>query len=107
MENRKAAELVEKIARLITSESNSSDHVSIQTSLDNINRRLEKLESTSEVSQTAIRTPQLTHPSLDRFAIAEAIVDSLFDRDSKEKACTFEPDGKPCDHCSMCSSRGF
>jgi len=25
----------------------------------------------------------------------------------KEKACTFEPNGKPCDHCAMCSSRGF
>ena len=37
---------------------------------------------------------------------AEAIVDSLFDHHSKEKACTFEP-SKPCDHCSMCSSRGF
>ena len=107
MENGKAAELAEKIARLIASESNSSDLLSIQTSLDNINRRLEKLESTSEASQSAIRISQVTHPSLDRFAIAEAIVDSLFDRDSKEKTCTFEPNGKPCDHCSMCSSRGF
>lgn len=107
MENGKATELAEKIARLIASESNSGDLLSIQTSLDNINRRLEKLESTSETSQSALRTSQLTHPSLDRFAIAEAIVDSLFDRDSKDKACTFEPNGKPCDHCSMCSSRGF
>jgi hypothetical protein len=23
-----------------------------------------------------------------------------------EKACQFEP-GRPCDHCSMCNSRGF
>ena len=25
----------------------------------------------------------------------------------KEKTCTIEPGGKPCDHCAMCSSRGF
>jgi hypothetical protein len=24
-----------------------------------------------------------------------------------EKKCSVEPGGKPCDHCSMCSSRGF
>jgi hypothetical protein len=24
-----------------------------------------------------------------------------------EKKCSVEPAGKPCDHCAMCSSRGF
>ena len=24
-----------------------------------------------------------------------------------EKTCSVEPGGKPCDHCAMCSSRGF
>lgn len=48
----------------------------------------------------------VTHSSLDKFNIAEAIADSIFGHLNKEKACQFEPD-KPCDHCSMCSSRGF
>ena len=107
MGNGKAAELAEKIAKLIASESNAGDLSSIQKSLDQINQRLEKLESASETPHSALRIPQSNHPSQDRFAVAEAIVDSLFDADAKDKACAFEPNGKPCDHCSMCSSRGF
>ena len=107
MENGKAAELAEKIVKLIASESNAGDLSSIQKSLDQINERLDKLEFASEIPHSAFRIPHSTHPSQDRFAIAEAIVDSLFDADAKEKACTLEPSGKPCDHCSMCSSRGF
>ena len=106
MECAKAAALAEKIARLIVSESKPGNLSSIQKSLDQINIRLEKLESSSGPSHQ-IRTNQIpSHPSTDRFAIAEAIVESLFERDAKEKACQLEP-GKPCDHCSMCSSRGF
>ena len=107
MDNAKAAELAEKIAKLIASESNPGDLSSIQKSLDQINQRLEKLESAAEIPHSAFRIPHSTHPSQDRFAVAEAIVDNIFDADAKEKACTFEPNGKPCDHCSMCSSRGF
>jgi len=64
--------------------------------IKNINRRLDKLEN--------VASPGLNHPSLDKLSIAEAIANSIFD--SKEKACTFEP-SKPCDHCSMCNTRGF
>lgn len=73
---------------------------SIEASLDAINLRLDRLEY-------ALANPQLQHPSLEKFSIAEAIVDQIFAGVNKEKACTFEPNGKPCDHCSMCSSRGF
>lgn len=76
---------------------------SIQASLDAIILRLDRLES---VSQNAVQNLPSTHPSLEKFSIAEAIADQIFAGVSKEKACTFEP-GKPCDHCSMCSSRGF
>ncbi len=107
MDNAEAASLAAKIAKLIASESQSGDLSSIQKSLDQINHRLEKLEAASEISHSALRIPHSLHPSQDRFAIAEAIVDDLFGSDTKEKACTFEPNGKPCDHCSMCSSRGF
>lgn len=44
------------------------------------------------------------HPSVDKFAIGEAIAEGIFGMN--EKACTFEP-SKPCDHCAMCNSRGF
>ena len=46
------------------------------------------------------------HPSEERFGIGEA-VSEIVDFFEREKACTVEPGGKPCDHCAMCSSRGF
>jgi hypothetical protein len=51
--------------------------------------------------------PAVSHPSQERFAdIGEAVTElvELFER---EKTCNVEPGGKPCDHCGMCSSRGF
>jgi len=62
--------------------------------VEKINHRLDKIEANAN--------PHAAHPSLDKLNILESIVDSVF----KEKACQFEPD-KPCDHCSMCNSRGF
>jgi hypothetical protein len=47
------------------------------------------------------------HPSQERFGVEEATVSELVDFFEKEKTCGIEPGGKPCDHCSMCSSRGF
>jgi hypothetical protein len=47
------------------------------------------------------------HPSAERFGIEEATVSELVDFFQNEKACSLEPGGKPCDHCAMCSSRGF
>ena len=48
-----------------------------------------------------------SHPSLERFGVEEATVSELVDFFQNEKACSLEPGGKPCDHCAMCSSRGF
>lgn len=48
-----------------------------------------------------------THPSQERFGINEAVVSELVDFFESEKTCQLEPGGKPCDHCAMCSSRGF
>ncbi|HVF51581.1 MAG TPA: hypothetical protein VNA19_15955 [Pyrinomonadaceae bacterium] len=50
--------------------------------------------------------PATAHPSDERFGISEA-VSELVDYFEREKTCTIEPGGKPCDHCAMCSSRGF
>ena len=100
--------LAKKIAELLEAERSTTDLSSIHASLEAINKRLEKLEVTSDgISQSASRIPQSFHPSLDKFAIAEAVADQVFAGKGGEKACTFEPNGKPCDHCSMCSSRGF
>ncbi len=49
-----------------------------------------------------------THPSAERFEIDEASsVSELVDFFENAKTCELEPGGKPCDHCAMCSSRGF
>ncbi|HEV2764249.1 MAG TPA: hypothetical protein VGV38_14805 [Pyrinomonadaceae bacterium] len=50
--------------------------------------------------------PATSHPSQERFGITEA-VSELVDYFEREKVCNVEPGGKPCDHCGMCSSRGF
>jgi hypothetical protein len=47
------------------------------------------------------------HPSQERFGVDEAVVSELVDFFQSEKTCNVEPGGKPCDHCAMCSSRGF
>lgn len=105
MDNDQINSLAEKIAKVISSEKTGTDLTSIQKSIDRLNARLDKLESAAP-QQSAPHIQYAPHPSQDHFAVAEAIVDSLFSSDAKEKACTFEPD-RPCDHCSMCNSRGF
>lgn len=53
-------------------------------------------------------SPQIaSHPSQERFGVEEAAVAELVEFFENEKKCTVEPGGKPCDHCAMCSSRGF
>ena len=47
------------------------------------------------------------HPSQQRFGIEEATVAELVEFFENEKKCSMDPGGKPCDHCAMCSSRGF
>jgi hypothetical protein len=97
--------LAKKIAQLLDAERPVVDLSAIQASLDAINTRLDKLESAPQPS--SFRVPHSEHPSLDKLSIAEAIADQIFAGAGKEKACSFEPNGKPCDHCSMCNSRGF
>ncbi|HSP63935.1 MAG TPA: hypothetical protein VLQ90_13190 [Pyrinomonadaceae bacterium] len=48
-----------------------------------------------------------SHPSDERFGIEEAAVSELVEFFENEKKCSVDPSGKPCDHCAMCSSRGF
>lgn len=74
----------------------------VLAAIETINARLDRIET----PHSAFHVQQSTHPSLDKLSIAEAIADSIFGAQAKEKACTFEP-SKPCDHCSMCNTRGF
>jgi len=100
--------LAKKIAELVENERPRVDLSSIQGSLDAISSRLDKLEATkTETLKSQHPISRSIHASLDKFAIAEAVADQIFAGHGAEKACTFEPNGKPCDHCSMCSSRGF
>jgi hypothetical protein len=98
--------LEEKLLKILEPGANNPDMAALFASIEKINHRLDKLESTPTASSDsgACRSP---HPSAERFSIAEAIADAVFDAKSKEKTCTFEPNGRPCDHCSMCSARGF
>lgn len=98
--------LANRIARLLETEQPSVDFAAVFASLEKINHRLDKLESASN-PQSVIHTPQSVHPSQEKFAVLEAVADQIIEGLKNEKACTFEPNGKPCDHCSMCSSRGF
>ena len=107
MQNDEVKNLAEKIAQLITVENKKTDISTLFASIEKLNHRLDKLEQAQTNPQASVLNPQSVHPSQDRFAVAEAIADALFDLKSKEKACTFEPNSKPCDHCAMCSSRGF
>jgi hypothetical protein len=66
------------------------------------------------VASGASRSPWLSgvyvpaaHPSQERFGVEEAAVSELVDFFEGEKKCELEPGGKPCDHCAMCSTRGF
>ena len=57
---------------------------------------------------SAISNPQpASHPSQERFGVEEAAVSELVEFFESEKKCSLDPSGKPCDHCEMCSSRGF
>lgn len=98
--------LADRIAKILESEPQPADLASLYASIEKLNHRLDKLEATVN-PQSAIRIPQLSHPSQEKFDVAEAIADEIFAGIQREKACTFEPNGKPCDHCAMCSSRGF
>jgi hypothetical protein len=48
-----------------------------------------------------------SHPTEERFGVEEAVINELVDYFQSEKTCSIDPSGKPCDHCAMCSSRGF
>jgi hypothetical protein len=100
----KAKQIADRAAKRLNG--NSNDEVALmRENIAQLNSRIKQLES-QIIPQSAIRNPQSEHPSLDKFNVAEAVVEELVSFFEQEKACMFEPD-KSCDKCSMCSSRGF
>ncbi len=79
----------------------------LRSALESIGRRLDALESKSLDPQSETRIPASNHPSLQRFTSLGEIADVILERINNHKECPYEPAGKPCDNCSMCSSRGF
>ncbi|HEX8367479.1 MAG TPA: hypothetical protein VF604_02845 [Pyrinomonadaceae bacterium] len=116
MTNENTQKLAERIALLLQQETEkpTDDFSALQTTLEKINQRLDKIESRLDSQNSGAFHPSSfilhssnSHPSQEKFAVAEAIVPEILEHFEKEKACTFEPNGKPCDHCAMCNSRGF
>jgi hypothetical protein len=102
--------MAERIARRVatgpsTPQSDiSSELAAMRASLNDLQNRLVQIEA--KVSAPRVHSPW-QHPSQERFGVEEATVSELVDFFQSEKACSMEPGGKPCDHCAMCSSRGF
>ncbi len=101
-QDEQARDLADRIAQIISEQRSSSSIDKLQISVDEILSRLETIESTIPKMKETVQA----HPSQDRFQIDDAGIE-VVNGNADEKACPFEPGGKPCDHCSMCSSRGF
>ena len=109
MENANTQILAEKIARILQTETRNEDFLSLQSSLEKINHRLDRIESqiAFQNPESQIPNPKLNHSSQEKFTSLGELADQLINNSPTEKACPYEPTGKPCDHCAMCSSRGF
>lgn len=110
MVNEQTQKLAERIALLLQENEKGSDDVSfVRASLEKINERLDKIESqlSFDNSKFKIQNSKFNHPSQEKFENLEEIAHLVLNSLQNEKACPYEPTGKPCDHCSMCNSRGF
>jgi hypothetical protein len=122
-----AREIAERVARRVGGPAApskggeiSAELAAMRATLNELQNRLIQIESRVTAGDAApaatprVQSPWLagvnanpSHPSMERFGIEEATVSELVDFFQNEKACSLEPGGKPCDHCAMCSSRGF
>ena len=109
MPNKDLNNLAARIAEVLKAEPVSTELSSLGASLEKINARLDRIEQTlqshSSSSQTILQNS--THPSRKKFNTIEELADEIIGSIQNEKTCTFEPNDKPCDNCSMCNSRGF
>ena len=110
MTNENAQNLAEKIALLLQEETRANDFDSLRSSIEKISQRLANIENqiAGDNPKAKIQNQKsANHSSQEKFNVAEIIADGIIENLEKEKACPYEPTGKPCDHCSMCNSRGF
>jgi len=131
MSSDQAREIAERVARRVGSRAPeargpgeinlNSELAAVRATLNELQNRLIQIESkvsaggpvssggptVPRVQSPWLGTMNPSHPSLERFGVEEATVSELVDFFQNEKACSLEPGGKPCDHCAMCSSRGF
>ena len=109
MGNGDTQNLAERIAQLLQENERSGDDLLLRASLEKINQRLDRIESRLEVPSPESQVPSARpiHFSQEKFKSLEEIADEIIANLENEKACPYEPTAKPCDHCAMCSSRGF
>ena len=110
MTNENTQNLASRIAQLLQENEKESGDL-LRASLEKINQRLDQIENQIALQnsnpKSAIPNPKSSHVSQEKFSSLEELADDIIAGLENEKACPYEPTGKPCDHCSMCSSRGF
>ncbi|MCU1290543.1 MAG: hypothetical protein JWN60_2772 [Acidobacteria bacterium] len=114
MNEQNAKNLAEKIALFLQeNEKGTDDFNSLRSSIEKISERLAQIENKLDAktadtgyskSFTALSS---AHPSQAKYLNLEELADDIIANLQNEKACPYEPTGKPCDHCSMCNSHGF
>lgn len=102
--------LADRIALILRGENSAEDISALRLSLENIAERLdaieEKLANARQIMPASHSINlQNAHPSREKFLNLEMPADEIINQ--TEKACPYEPTGKPCDNCAMCNSRGF
>lgn len=109
MENANTQNLAERIALLLQENEQKSNDDFLRASLEKINQRLDKIETQISTRNLKSEIPnrKSLHASQEKFSSLEEIADEIIANLQDEKACPYEPTGKPCDHCAMCNSRGF
>ena len=108
MENQIAQNLAERVALLLQGNGKGSDDF-LRSNLEKINQRLDEIESnlTAGNSKSKVQNLKSNHFSQEKFTDLEEFAAEIINGLPNEKACPYEPTGKPCDHCAMCNSRGF
>lgn len=110
MEHHNTQKLAEKIALILREENSNGEISTLRASIEKIGERLsvieEKLQNPAFVPPASFSINlQNSHPSQEKFPELEMLADEIINQ--TEKACPYEPTGKPCDNCAMCNSRGF
>jgi hypothetical protein len=100
---RKIAQLEAKVSSESTSNSTNSNSAG---AVSNVSSSMRSVPLTHSPWLAGVNA-SLSHPSQEKFGVEEAVISELVDYFEKEKTCSVEPGGKPCDHCAMCSTRGF